>query len=315
MERIILLLAAVCILAGCTQSVPGSDGSSPSLPAAEETQSPATPGPTPIPTPAPESAARPGANTPVLIKGLLVGGLNKGKWMPYDDFYAAGIVDFDGFAYDVYVEDELTGQAEGGLPLSFLTGEPVAPDGDLNELSDVKLYDENGEQVVYDIALNADWELFPRGYERLDTDQPEYLALAEDMIAGTGVEDPVTELKQVISVDLNGDGTDEVLIAADNTADGQFEQAGEGDNAVLIFRKMVDGQPVDQLVDSYILTEDLDYASVYRLLYEVMTCTDLDGDGTLEVVVKSWYYEGVTYSVYRLDGDHLEMAASNGVGF
>lgn len=312
------LLMSMLLLAGCSQPVPGNNDVSPGGTDMDQTPSSAepTPEPTMEPTPAPtETVAQPDANTPVLIKGLLIGGLNQGEWMNYDDFYSAGIVDLDGFVYDVYVGDELAGKAQGELPVSFLTGEPVAPDGDLNELADVKLYDENQNQVVYDMAISADWDLFPRGYQSLDTDQPEYLSLAEEMIAGEGVADPVTELKQVISVDLDGDGTDEILIAADNTVDGQFEQVGKGDNAVLIFRKMIDGQPVDQLVDSYILTEDLDYASVYRILYETMTCADLDGDGVLEVVIKSWYYEGVTYSVYKLVGDHLELAASNGVGF
>lgn len=319
-RKIILLLMTLCmsllLLAGCAQPIPGDNGPSPSGTDMDETPAPATPEPaaesTPTPTPA---VTRTDADTPVLIKGLLIGGLHQGEWMPYDDFYTAGIVDFDGFVYDVYVDDTLTGQAEGGLPLSFLTGEPVEPDGDLSEMADVPLYDDNQDKVVYDMAIRADWDLFPRGYESRDTDHPEYLGLAEDMIAAEGVEDPVTEVKQVISVDLDGDGTDEVLIAADNTNDGQFEGVGKGDNAVLLFRKIVDGQPVDQLVDSYILTEDLDYASVYRLLYEVMTCADLDGDGTLEVVVKSWYYEGVTYSVYKLTNDQLELMVSNGVGF
>ena len=313
-----ILMSLLLLLVGCSQQIPGNNGAGPSAPVAEETPSPAAPTPEPTmePTPVPtEIAAQPDANTPVLIQGLLVGGLNKGEWMNYDDFYTAGIVGFDGFVYDVYVDDELTGQAEGELPVSFLTGEPVEPDGDLNELVDVKLYDENEEQVVYDMAIRADWDLFPRGYESQDTGQPEYQVLAEEMIAAKGVENPATELKQIVSVDLDGDGTDEVLLAADNTVDGQFEQVGKGDNAVLIFRKMVGGQPVDQLVDSYILTEDLDYVSIYQVLYEVMTCADLDGDGTLEVVVKSWYYEGVTYSIYTLEGNHLALVSSNGVGF
>jgi len=313
-----ILMSLLLLLVGCRQPVPGDNTVSPSGTDMDQTPTPAAPTPEPTmePTPVPtETVAQPDANTPILIQGLLIGGLNGGEWMDYDEFYTAGVVDFDGFVYDVYVEDEMTGQAEGELPVSFLTGEPVAPDGDLNELADVHLYDENGSQVVYDMAVRADWDLFPRGYESQDTGQPEYQALAEDMIAAKAVDDPVTELKQIISVDLDGDGTDEVLLTADNTNDGQFEQVGKGDNAVLIFRKMVDGQPVDQLVDSYILTEDLDYMSIYRLLYEVETCADLNGDGILEVVVKSWYYEGVTYSIYKLEGDRLIRVASNGVGF
>lgn len=311
MKRIIVLLAALFILTGCADpSVNSADTAAPSP--AVRTEAPA---PTPEPTPEAEPPMLTTATTPVLIEGLLVGGLFQGRWVPWDEFYESGAVDFDGFRYDVYAGETYKGDAVGGPPLNFLTGEPLEPDEDTANLADVELHSVDGGRVPYDIALKGDWALFPRGYQSLDTDQPEYLALAEAMIAGEGVDEPETTLKQVISVDLDGDGIDEALISADNAVDGQMAEVKKGDNAALIFCRIVDGQPVDQLVDSYIVTKDPEYITPYRLLYAVETCADLDGDGVLEVIIKSWYYEGVTYSVYKLSGNQLELVASNGVGF
>lgn|GEM_PF-3931361 len=313
MKRFLVLLAALLVLTGCSNtSVNPADDISPS---------PAiiTPDTAPVSTPEQSPEAEPSGitmvTTPVLIEGLLVGGLYRESWVPWDVFYESGVVDFDGFEYDVYMDGAYRGQASGGPPLSFITGEPLGPDEAVSNLADVELKSADGGRVPYDIALKGDWNLFPRKYESLDTDLPQYLALAEEMITGEGIEEPKTALKQVISVDLDGDGTDEVLIAADNTVDEQMAEVKKGDNAVLIFRRIVDGQPVDQLVDSYIVTEDPEYITPYRLLFSVTTCADLDGDGVLEAVVKCWYYEGVTYSVYKLSGNQLEQVASNGVGF
>ena len=178
----------------------------------------------------------------MLIKGLLMGGLNQGEWLPYDEFYNSGAVDFDGYLYDVYVDDAKKGKAAGGLPIDFLSGETLSTDKYVDGFDIVKLYDEKNEKVPYDIAINADWNLYPRSYTSESTDQQDYLDLAKSLISQEGVENPETALKQVLHVDLDGDGTQEVFIAADNTIDDQFTQVKKGDNAILIFSKMVDGE-------------------------------------------------------------------------
>lgn len=316
LRRITASFIVLILCTGCTpkpQAGP-ADFFVPSATPVTETQA-LSPSPTATPTASPNVGINRDATTPVLIEGLLIGGLDHGEWIHYDEFYKSKIVNFDGFIYDVYMDDTYIGSAAGELPVSLYTGKPLKPDDDLSGSADVHLHDRDRQPVVYDLALQGDWDLYPRKYAEQSTDQEEYLAMVEDLLTQEGLAGPVTELKQVITVDLDGDGTDEMLAAADNTEDGQFEQIKEGDNALLVFRKIVDGQPVDQILDSYIVTEDPDYVTVYRILYAVQTCADLDGDGTLEVVVKSWYYEGVIYSIYKLIGDRLELVASNGVGF
>ncbi len=252
--------------------------------------------------------------TPVLIRGALVGGLIQGEWLDADAFYKSGAVDFDGYRYDVYGDDKFMGEALGGPLMSFQTGERLELDGDVYD-SYVDLYGDDGQEVPFDIALQGDWDLYPRTYTGQDTDPEEYLALAKSLLAQEGLADPVTYLHQVVTVDLDGDGTSEVLIAADHTMTGdEYPETKKGDNAILIFRRMNGEQAIDQTVDAYIVPEDPEYLTNYRIHFSVMSCADLDGDGCLEVI--AWRYNawGVEYNVYKLAGDQLVRVASHDLG-
>lgn len=252
--------------------------------------------------------------TPILIKGFFVGGLNKGKWMHYDEFYNSRVVNFDGYHYDVYVNDTKKGNATGGLPINSKSGETLKEDKYIPEFDIIDLYDENNQNVDYDIAINADWNIYPRSYRNQSTNQKSYNDLVKNLMIKEGLKNPDTTLKQVIKVDLDGDGTEEVLITADNTINDKFEQVTKGDNAIFIFRKLVNGKVVDQVVEKDIRLENEEVVSLYRLLFRIETFSDLDGDGIMEVIIKSWYYEGEGWFVYKLIDNRLELVASNGSG-
>lgn len=252
--------------------------------------------------------------TPILIKGFLVGGLNKGKWMHYDEFYNSQVVNFNGYHYDVYINNTKKGNATGGLPINSKSGETLKEDKYIPGFDIIDLYDENNQHVDYDIAINADWNICPRSYSNHSTDQKIYQDLTKNLIMKEGLKNPDTTLKQVIRVDLDGDGTEEVLITADNTIDDQFEQVKKGDNAIVLFRKLVNGKVVDQVVEKDIRLKNEEVASYYRPLFRVETFSDLDGDGIMEVIIKSWYYEGEGWFVYKLIDNRLVLVASNGSG-
>jgi hypothetical protein len=45
-------------------------------------------------------------------------------------------------------------------------------------------------------------------------------------------------------------------------------------------------------------------------VYEIAAVLDLNGDGKLEVIVHSFYYEGGQTTIYRCDPDKIEAALS-----
>lgn len=50
------------------------------------------------------------------------------------------------------------------------------------------------------------------------------------------------------------------------------------------------------------------------LLFSVDSIADLDGDGIMELIISSQYYEGFGWSIYKLIDKRLELVASNGMG-
>ena len=279
------------------------------------------------PTPVPEDTSieddQNAVTTPVLLRGALVGGLVRGEWLPADAVYQSGAVDFDGYRYDVYSNRAYEGEATGGPFSTFFGDTPIGPDGDIYN-SDTELVGDDQEMMYSSIALSADadWDLYPRAYaeqfaynEQI-TGSAEYQALAETMLVQAGLADPVTELRQVVTVDLDGDGTDEVLLAADNMPPDNGTMPGKGDNAILVFRRMNGDQAIDQTVDSYIYLEDSE--PVTKISIWVPDCVDLDGDGSLEVIAYRTGNDGmaaVTCSVYKLIDGQLVLVASNGLGW
>lgn len=81
-----------------------------------------------------------------------------------------------------------------------------------------------------------------------------------------------------------------------------------------MLRRYVDGKAIDQVLEQHIILEEPEFPSPYRLLYSVDTIADLDGDGIMEVIVFTQYYEGLGWSIYKLIDDRLELVASNGIG-
>lgn len=313
MKKLVLLIVVSLFLAGCSSVQPAVPSAAASTaPAASITQAQTSAPVASQTSPAATQSQAGGATTPVLIKGLLVGGISQGKWMQAPDFFNSGAVDFDGYLYDVYVDGKKTGTATGGLPTDSLSGETLTGNEYIPGYDIIELQDKSGGKVAYDIAIRADWNLFPRSFASAKTDDPAYLALAKTLLKNEGLADPKTTVKQVIRADLDSNGSDEILIAADNTAEDRFEQVKAGDNAILIFKPTAAAS--GQVVEKDIRMQDESEPSIYRWLFRIHTIADLDGDGAMEVVVRSWYYEGESWSVYKLDGNELKPVASNGWG-
>lgn len=252
-------------------------------------------------------------NTPILIGNLLMGGLSKGEWVTYEEFLNNKVCDLKGFIYDIYVDDRKVSEGIGGQLISPFTDEELQDDKIGYPFVYVKVLDKENQEINFDIAMKADWDLFPRQYQELNTSQEVYLNLVKKYLEKAGLENPNTMLKQVIKVDLEGDGVDEVLVAANNTVGDELKEVKSGDNAILIFRRLVNGQVIDTVLGQDIRRQD-EAGSIYRIWYEVDTIADLDADGIMEVVIRAWYYEGEEWLIYKLIDNKLEWVAGNGFG-
>jgi len=121
-------------------------------------------------------------------------------------------------------------------------------------------------------------------------------------------------MTQILHVDLNGDGSDEVLLTAEERL---VNNDGEPEDPAA--RARLGKSPVYTAVALRCRGENGAIETVPLAMntfrkdstdsnehYEVLTCADINGDGKMEVVLYSQYSEGEGISVFRFDGRQVK---------
>ena len=238
--------------------------------------------------------------------GYLFGATANGKWMKAEEA-VKGLSDET--TYQVYGLTQPLGQAKGGKPKA---GEDVCTD-----TLTVSLSPKPEEGVI---ALAAPWNALPRKPRIADTTQQVYVDAVRDFLKAKGIEQPKVRIDSILRVDLDGDGKDEVLISATNyfSKDDRVPmRSPAGSYSMVLLRRVVAGKVETQLVEgefhpkAYVRKEDsFDAPNAYK----VIATLDLNGDGKMEVVVGSNYYEGEEITIYRCDPKKVEALLSVACG-
>jgi hypothetical protein len=158
----------------------------------------------------------------------------------------------------------------------------------------------------FPIAVSADWDLIPHTVEVLPNDSATYKAAASELLGFRGVIDPDPPLVQVIRVDLEGDGVDEIIVVAERNTSGSLNPANPGDYSIAFMRKLVEGEVQSAILGSYVVEEPADESWIVALdTYRIAAVADLNGDGRMEIAVNGRYYEGSWTTIYDYINDDL----------
>lgn len=235
--------------------------------------------------------------------GYLLGGSTMGEWMPPDATAAAVEA---GAVYRLYSDGGAVGTGLGGRVESTLD---ICPETSLVPI-DVPAAIQGRV-----IAIGGDWNALPRKPRFEKSAQPVYRKAMSEWLTARGIADPVMDSVQVVRIDLEGDGTDEVVLAASHRLPRQENAVDPrglpGEYSVVLLRRVRDGK-----VETLELVEDVHAAASEDIPshFDVAFILDLNGDGIMEIGITATYYEGDEIDVFTVEQGDPELILQAGCG-
>jgi len=218
----------------------------------------------------------------------LIGGVQKGRWVAPDR--AAKMMKEE----TEFVLVGKSGIEEGGVSLGKLI--PPVPNEPCDDFYTVELELEMDEGVA--IGSNAKWKLMPRMPKELSTVNATYKTIVASFLKGKGIVKPQVKITRVMRIDLDGDGTDEVLISATHYKQGTLPSAAKGDYSFVILRTSRGKAVTNHLLSGEFYTKAEEFGAPNQ--HDISAVADLNGDGKMEIILNGFYYEGDFTSVFEM---------------
>jgi len=241
--------------------------------------------------------------------GYLFGAISDGKWIKADE--TAKLLT-QKTTYRVYGLTQALGEAKGGKPKKAV--------GPCEETLAISLSPELEEGVI---AIAAPWNALPQKPKVTDPTQKAYVDAVREFLETKEIKQPEVKIDNILRVDLEGDGEEEVLISATNyfrKDESVPMRSPAASYSMILLRRVVAGKVETQLIvgefypKAYPKAKQEEGSFDAPNAYKVIATLDLDGDGNMEVVIHSHYYEGGETTIYRCDPKKVEALLSVSCG-
>lgn len=271
---LVLVVAAVALLFG-------SDGD-----ASDDSEDQAT-----APTPIVDGGADDPAG-PIIGPTGVIGSWSGSEWLPRTEGEQPGA----GLEYTIL-----------GLGESFDTagGEAIAEDCAADQA-------DTDTDVAVDLGAESDGpppiavagvaEPRPRPVDQWNTDAPTYQQAAAEVAAGLGATTPPT-LTQLLRTDLDGNGTDEIVVTAEHISDASGLSPTAGDWSVVFLRRVASGGVATDVLASSVVGGGGGSSGDGIERIQVATLADLNRDGSMEIALAARSADGGWTSIHAVDGD------------
>jgi hypothetical protein len=232
--------------------------------------------------------------------GCLLGGKMGERWLKPGEI--APLLR-GGEIYRLYTLTRFIGTACGSKPEK--TGDPGVPD----YIVQMKSLPSSKDML----AVGGRWNALLRAPRLAGTDRQVYREAVAEVLKKKGLQNPRIKITQVIRIDLDGDGVEEVLITADTYGKQLYRHLQKkGSYSLVLLRKLIQGKVHNLVIEEDHFPSTREYAVPYR--FWVAGVLDVDGDGVMEIILHGMYYEGGGASVYRVEGDKIIKVLTAGWG-
>lgn len=164
----------------------------------------------------------------------------------------------------------------------------------------------------YAIAVAGTWELLPFPVKILSPGLPVYQEATAEILRQNGISDPDVRNTMVVRTDLEGDGVDEVIICAQKLNPENPVHPSAGDYSLLYVRKLFEGKVINIMLSQFIFPEGGE--NHLQFTHEIVAVADVNGDGVMEIVVRSAYYEGEEFIVFSIGSNFPAIVCIGGCG-
>jgi hypothetical protein len=216
----------------------------------------------------------------------LLGGVQAGRWL---DGPTAAPWLVGGERYRVRASHAAETVAIGGKPTQL--------DETCNHAYTVNLNPAGTSDAV---AVGGNWQLQPRTPRELPATDSALRWAVVAFLQSKGIAQPDVRITYAAQVDLDGDGSNDVVVTATRLTSQDVTDAAAGDYSVVAVQKTINGTPTLVEIQGNYVVQAGDFAAPNH--YRVLGILDLNGDGVLEVVVNGTYYEGTSISAFGVEG-------------
>lgn len=233
--------------------------------------------------------------------GGLLGGVRDGRWIKPEAF-AATMKGGEEYGLVPWSSDAAAQTLRGTKPTADM------PCEDFFQVEfDPKL------ETGLALGSEAKWKPVPRQPVALSLTDPVYTGIVRSIVRARGIARPKIDIRQAYKVDLDGDGIDEVILAATNrSAEMPVPGAAAGEYSFLLVRKMIGGKVKNIVIAGEFHPRAVKFGAISE--YQLSAIADLNGDGKMEVIMYSAYYEGAGSVVYEIEGATANEVLATGCG-
>lgn len=251
-------------------------------------------------------------NEIVLIahNNYLIGATQNGKWLKDENNLAKFGKPTKFLGFDSFIKtkpSEIYGTLlETGCSASIIYF------GNTSEVSENPSIDDSLKPTLA-IGANANWNPLPRLPKKLDTANKTYQKIALDFLKTKGIKPKNFKFENAFSIDLEGDGSDEVFLEATNFKNKNGEigsPARAGNYSFVLMRKLINGKPQNILIGGEFHPKKPEIEDYYTE-FDLSAFADLNGDGKIELILENLYsYGGVSTEIYESDKNKLNNVLS-----